>query len=55
MKTLEGKSSDQNDENGKRENPPFTSTVITAGISRKNQIGTYALTSRWTVWFVSAD
>ena len=43
MKTLEAKPFDQNAENWKRENRLFTSTVLEAGASGKNRIGTHAL------------
>ena len=43
MKTPEAKPFDQNAENWKRENRLFTSTVLEAGASGQNQIGTHAL------------
>ena len=43
MKALEAKLFDQNAENWKRENRLFTSTVLEAGASGQNQIGTHAL------------
>ena len=52
MNTLEAKPFDQNAENWKRQNRLFTSTVLQAGASGQNQIGTHALRSQWTVWFV---
>ena len=52
MKTLEAKPFDQNAENWKRENRLFTSTALEAGASAQNQIGTHALRSHRTVWFV---
>ena len=54
MKTLEAKPFDQNAENRKRENQLFTSTVLEAGASGQNQIGTHTLRSHRTVWFVFA-
>ena len=45
MKTLEAKPFDQNVENWKRENRLFTSTVLEAGASGQNRIGTHALRS----------
>ena len=54
MKTLEAKPFDQNAENWKRENRLFTSTVLEAGASGQNQIGTHPLRSHRTVWFVFA-
>ena len=45
MKTLEAKPFDQNVENWKRENRMFTSTVLEAGASGQNRIGTHALRS----------
>ena len=54
MKTLEAKPFDQNAEKWKRENRMFTSTVLEAGASRQNRIGTHALRSHRTVWFVFA-
>ena len=54
MKTLEAKPFDQYAENWKRENRLFTSTVHEAGASWQNQIGTHALRSHRTVWFVFA-
>ena len=42
MKTLEAKPFDQNAENWKRANRLFTSTVLEAGASGKNRIGTHA-------------
>ena len=50
---LEAKPFDQNAENWKRENRLFTSTVLEAGASGQNRIGTHALRSHRTVWFVS--
>ena len=41
MKTLEAKPFDQSAENWKRENRLFTSTVLEAGASGLNRIGTY--------------
>ena len=52
MKTLEAKPFDQNAENWKRENRLFISTVLEAGASGQNRIGTHALRSHRTVWFV---
>ena len=49
MKNLEAKPFDQN-----AENLLFTSTVLAAGASGQNQIGTHALGSHRTVWFVFA-
>ena len=49
MKTLEAKPFDQNAENRKRENRLFTSTVLEAGASGQNRIGTHALRSHRTV------
>ena len=54
MKTLEAKPFDQNAENWKRENRPFISTVLEAGTSGQNRIGTQALRSHRPVWFVFA-
>ena len=54
MKTLEAKPFDQNAENWKRENLLFISTVLEAGASGQNRIGTHALRSHRTVWFVFA-
>ena len=54
MKMLEAKPFDQNAENWKRENRLFTSTVLEAGASGQNRIGTHALRSHRTVWFVFA-
>ena len=54
MKMLEAKPFDQNAENWKRENRLFTSTVLEAGASGRNRIGTHALRSHRTVWFVFA-
>ena len=54
MKTLEAKPFDQNAQNWKRENRLFTSTVLEAGASGQNRIGTRALRSHRTVWFVFA-
>ena len=51
MKTLEAKPFDQSAENWKRENRLFTSTVLEAGASGQNRIGTHALRSHRTVWF----
>ena len=45
MKTLEAKPFDQNVENWKRENQLFTLTVLEAGASGQNRIGTHALRS----------
>ena len=45
MKTLEAKPFDQKVENWKRENRLFTSTVLEAGASGQNRIGTHALRS----------
>ena len=45
MKTLEAKPFDQNVENWKWENRLFTSTVLEAGASGQNRIGTHALRS----------
>ena len=42
MKTLEAKPFDQNVENWKQENRLFTSTVLAAGASGQNRIGTHA-------------
>ena len=53
MKTLEAKPFDQNAENWKRENRLFTSTVLEAGASGQNRIGTHALRSHRRVWFFS--
>ena len=53
MKTLEAKPFDQNSEIWKRENRLFISTVLEAGASGQNRIGTHALRSHRTVWFVS--
>ena len=49
MKTLEAKPFDQIAENWKRENKLFTSTVLEAGASGQNRIGTHALRSHRTV------
>ena len=49
MKTLEAKPFDQNAENGKRENRLFISTVLEAGASGQNRIGTHALRSHRAV------
>ena len=49
MKTLEAKPLDQSAENWKRENQLFISTVLEAGASGQNRIGTHALRSRQTV------
>ena len=54
MKTLEAKPFDQNAENWKRENWLFTSTVLEAGASGQNRIGTHAFRSHRTVWFIFA-
>ena len=54
MKTLGAKPFDQNAENWKRENLLFTSTVLEADALGQNQIGTHALRSLRTVWFVFA-
>ena len=54
MKTLEAKPFDQNAENWKRENRLFISTVLEAGASGQNRIGTHALRSHRRVWFVFA-
>ena len=54
MNTLEAKPFDQNAENWKRENRLFTSTVLEAGASGQNRIGTHALRSHRTAWFVFA-
>ena len=54
MKTLEAKPFDQIAENRKRENRLFTSTVLGAGASGQNRIGTHALRSHRTVCFVFA-
>ena len=54
MKMLEAKPFDQNTENWKRENRLFTSTVLEAGTSGQNRIGTHALRSHRTVWFAFA-
>ena len=43
MKTLEAKPFDQNAKNWKRENRLFISTVLEAGASRQNRIGTHTL------------
>ena len=51
---LEAKPFDRNAENWKRENRLFTSTVLEAGASGKNRIGTHALRSHRTVWFFFA-
>ena len=52
MKTLEAKPFDQNAENWKWENRLFISTMLEAGASGQNRIGTHALRSHRTVWFV---
>ena len=54
MKTLEAKPFDQNAENWKRENRLFTSTVLEAGASGQNRIGTHTLRSHRRVWFFFA-
>ena len=54
MKTLEAKPFDQNAEIWKRENRLFTSTVLEAGASGQNRIGTHALKRHRTVWFIFA-
>ena len=54
MKTLEAKPFDQNAEYWKQENRLLTSTVLEAGASGQNRIGTHELRSHRRVWFVFA-
>ena len=54
MKTPEAKPFVQNAKNWKQEILLFTSTVLEAGASGRNQIGTHALRSQRAVWFVYA-
>ena len=53
MKTLKAKPFDQNAENRKRETRLFISNMLEAGASGQNRIGSHALRSHRTVWFVS--
>ena len=52
MKMLEAKPFDQNAENWKQENRLLSLTMLTAGASGQNRIGTNELRSHRTVWFV---